>query len=76
MLQPLTIHCSQVAVGTQPGQVEKGVGDALAVQLDIPRCRDAAGSHRAGLAVIGRGVELGAFTGHGDVQVDAVEQRP
>ncbi len=76
VFQPLAIGIGQMAMGAQPGQVEKGVGGALALELDIPRCRNAAGSRLAGFAVIRRGIELGALAGHGNVQVDAVEQGP
>lgn len=71
----MLIVSGQRAVLAQAGQLEKGVGTALALLLSF-----ACGSHLpcdvgTGGAVVGAVRERRGFTGDGQVQVDAIKQR-
>src|SRR5690606_41224391 len=62
-------------MAAQAGEVEEGVGAALARLLD-PACTRRLGGDRCSvLAADRRRVERSGFAGAGQVQVDAVEQR-
>mgnify|MGYP007090654815 CR=1 FL=1 len=60
----------------QAGQVEEGVGAALALLLALSGEGDLAGDGGAVGAVVGGGSKGGGFAGDGEVQVDTVEQGP
>ena len=59
----------------QAGQVEKGIGTALALALQLACPGDSGGGFGAVVARLWPGVEGGGLAGHGQVQVDAIEQR-
>lgn len=60
----------------QARQVEKGIGTALAPLLALPGARHLGRGLRGVIPSLRLGVERGAFPGHGQVQVDTIEQRP
>lgn len=74
-LQPLLVLCAQCAMAAQAGEIEEGVGAALARLLDPACTRHLGGDRCAVLAAGRRRVERSGFAGDGQVQVDAVEQR-
>lgn len=73
-LQPLLVFAVQYAMKSQPGQIEECIGAALAILLNAPGARHDGRDRCAAFARWRCGVERGGFTGHGQVQVDAVEQ--
>lgn len=75
LLQPMLVVGRQRTVLVQPGQVEEGVGAALASQLPTAGPAYFLGGGGAVQPVSDRRAEVGGFAGDRQVQVDAVQQR-
>lgn len=73
--QPSLVRRRQSAMATQPVEVEKRIHAPLAALLYLPRLRYP-GCHIGTGFTTGLIVQRGAFASHGQVQVDAVQQRP
>src|SRR5690606_34463774 len=76
VFQPLAIRVAQGTVLTQAGKVEKGIGHTLAAHLPLTRVRHFGRGLGSAFTLMQWGVQSGAFTGDGQVQVDTVQQRP
>lgn len=74
--QPVLIGGVQAAVLAQAGQVEKGIGHALALDLALPGARHQGGAGGCVGTFAGQHMQGGGFPGHRHMQVDAVEQWP
>lgn len=74
--QPEAVLRAQQAVFPQPLQVEERVGHALAPQLPLARRGNDGCRLVAAHAVSRGGIQGHRLAQHGDVQIDAVEQRP
>lgn len=66
----------QLAVAAQPGQVEKRIGTALALQLNASSIGHLFSDDLCCLATGKRGVQRRGFARDGQVQVDTIKQRP
>lgn len=73
--QPATVFLGQRAMATQALEVEEGVGAALAIELALAGTGHVGSGAGAVLATGKRVVQRRGFAGHGQVQVDAIEQR-
>ncbi len=76
LLQPQPVGFGQATMLLQARQIEEGIGAALPRELALACLADAGGDLGAALASLAAGQQAGAFARHGEVQVDAVEQRP
>src|SRR3546814_5084759 len=62
-------------MAAQAGEVEEGIGAALTGELQLSRLGYLGGEYGTALARLRRSVEGRRLARHGQVQVDAVEQR-
>lgn len=75
LLQPMLVVGRQRTVLVEPGQVEEGVGAALASQLPTPGSADFPGGGGTVEPTADGRAQVCGFAGDRQVQVDAVQQR-